>query len=72
MKIISVTIMKSLYCNDMVRLRTNLPPAIPNVVKGSNLVMSFEVEKDKGEEYLKEHFELTEDVWNNIRRVDIS
>ena len=71
MKIISVTIMKSSYRNDTVFLLTDLPSAMPNVVKG-DLAISFEVEKDKGEEYLKEHFELTEDVWNNIRRVDIS
>ena len=74
MEILGITIMGSSCRSDLVCLRTDLPSALPDTVK-SNLTISFEVEKGKGEEYLKKHFDtkltlLAKGVWDNIRYIN--
>jgi hypothetical protein len=69
MKIIKATIVRFKTGTDIVHLETDLPSAYPVLLKG-NLTLAFEVEKGKGEEYLKKHFTFTLDIWNNIVYLD--
>ena len=61
MNIQKATIILSSTETDKVYLHTNLPSPCPNLSK-QNLTLLFNVEKDKGVEYVKKHFNIEPEV----------